>query len=131
MRYQCATSQKTQKEGENLAQIEVFSHFPSAFQLFSGIGGAHISRLVLTRIEVGVTARQDQCGEACAAVVSPLLLYFGEPAPLLATVLQVIIGRGNIPRLPKRYCPAPHQTAHSWWLSPVRPSKSNVVVKVW
>ena len=123
--------QKQQKWGENFAQIEVFSPFPTAFHLVSGIGGAYISRLVLTRSEVGVTARQDQCGEARAAVVSPLLLYFGEPAPPLATVLQVIIGRGNMPRLPKRYCPAPHQTAHSWWLSPVRTSKSNVVVKVW
>ena len=111
---------KQQKWGENFAQFEAFSPFPSAFQLFSGIGGAHISRLVLTRSEVGVAARQDQRGEARAAVVSPLLLYFGEPAPPLATVLQVIIGRGNVPRLPKRYCPAPHQTAHSWWLSPIR-----------
>ena len=92
--------QKQQKWGENFAQFEGFSHFPSAFQLFSGIGGAHISRLVLTRSEVGVTARQDQCGEARAAVVSPLLLYFGEPAPLLATVLQVIIGRGNVRGFP-------------------------------
>ena len=82
-----------------------------------------ISRIVLTRSEVGVTARQDQCGEARAAVVSPLLLYFGEPAPPLATVLQVIIGRGKVPD--------PRQTAPSWWLLPVRTSKSNVVVKVW
>jgi len=126
----CQFSQKTQKEGENLAQIEVFPFpFPTAFHLVSGIGGAHISRLVLTRSEVGVAARQDQCGEARAAVVSPLLLYFGEPVPPLATVSQVIIGRGNVPRLPKRYCPASRQTAHSWWLSPVRTSKSNVVVK--
>ena len=59
-----------------------------------------ISRIVLTRSEVGVATRQDQCGEARAAVVSPLLLYFGEPAPLLATVLQVIIGRGNVRGFP-------------------------------
>jgi len=91
---------KIQKEGENLAQIEVFSPFPTAFHLVSGIGGAYISRIVSTRSEVGVTARQDQCGEARAAVVSPLLLYFGEPAPLLATVLQVIIGRGNVRGFP-------------------------------
>jgi hypothetical protein len=91
---------KIQKEGENLAQIEVFSPFPTAFHLVSGIGGAYISRIVSTRSEVGVTARQDQCGEARAAVVSPLLLYFGEPAPPLATVLQVIIGRGNVRGFP-------------------------------
>jgi hypothetical protein len=30
---------KIQKEGENLAQIEVFSPFPTAFHLVSGIGG--------------------------------------------------------------------------------------------
>ena len=59
-----------------------------------------ISRIVSTRSEVGVTARQDQCGEARAAVVSPLLLYFGEPAPPLATVSQVIIGRGNVRGFP-------------------------------
>ena len=121
MHSQCASFPKKHKKKEKASpEIEAFSPFPSAFHLVSGIGGAHISRLVLTRSEVGVATRQDQCGEARAAVVSPLLLYFGEPVPPLATVSQVIIGRENVPRLPKRYCPAPHQTAHSWWLSPIR-----------
>ena len=121
MHSQCASFPKKHKKKEKASpEIEAFSPFPSAFHLVSGIGGAHISRLVLTRSEVGVATRQDQCGEARVVVVSPLLLYFGEPVPPLATVSQVIIGRENVPRLPKRYCPAPRQTAHSWWLSPMR-----------
>ena len=91
---------KTQKKEKTSPEIEAFSPFPSAFHLVSGIGGAYISRLVLTHSEVGVATRQDQRGEARAAVVSPLLLYFGEPAPPLATVLQVIIGRGNVRGFP-------------------------------
>lgn len=121
MHSQCASFPKKHKKKEKASpEIEASSPFPSAFQLFSGIGGAYISRLVLTHSEVGVATRQDQRGEARTAVVSPLLLYFGEPAPPLATVSQVIIGRGNVPRLPKRYCPASRQTAPSWWLSPMR-----------
>ena len=121
MHSQCASFPKKHKKKEKASpEIEAFSPFPSAFHLVSGIEGAHISRIVSTRSEVGVATRQDQCGEARAAVVSPLLLYFGEPVPPLATVSQVIIGRENVPRLPKRYCPAPRQTAHSWWLSPIR-----------
>jgi hypothetical protein len=116
--------QKQQKWGENFAQFEGFSPFPSAFQLFSGIGGAHISRLVLTRSEVRscYTPRPTR-GSACSGGVTLASFHFGEPVPPLATVSQVIIGRGKVPD--------PRQTAPSWWLSPVRTSKSNVVVKVW
>jgi len=123
--------QNAKKEREDLAGDRSLLLLPVSFSTLQRYWRYLISRIVLTRSEVGVATRQDQCGEARAAVVSPLLLYFGEPVPPLATVLQVIIGRGNVPRLPKRYCPAPHQTAHSWWLSPVRTSKSNAVVKVW
>lgn len=112
--------QNAKKEREDLAGDRSLLLLPVSFSTLQRYWRYLISRIVLTRSEVGVATRQDQCGEARAAVVSPLLLYFGEPAPPLATVLQVIIGRGNVPRLPKRYCPAPHQTAHSWWLSPAR-----------
>jgi len=91
---------KNTKEGEGLAGDRSLLLLPVSFSPHQWYWRYPISRIVLTRSEVRVATRQDQCGEARAAVVSPLLLYFGEPAPPLATVSQVIIGRGNVRGFP-------------------------------
>lgn len=92
--------QNAKKEREDLAGDRSLLLLPVSFSTLQRYWRYLISRIVLTRSEVGVATRQDQCGEARAAVVSPLLLYFGEPVPPLATVLQVIIGRGNVRGFP-------------------------------
>ena len=79
-----------------------------------------ISRIVLTRSEVrSCYTPRPMRGSARSGGVTLASLFWRTCSSSSHRVAGYYRSR-ECARLPKRYCPAPHQTAHSWWLSPAR-----------